>query len=906
MPDGRTYASPTTTRFVALVAALVSAGLFLGNWAHGELPAGADWTRRTAACSTAAATLPDVVPIAVTDAFHACIAAVERERAAYTLGGAGLALLLSLIVMAGAPLVIERRRRLRPARPRVPAAVERFGALAAAADVRAPTAMLGSTRVRDAFSYGRPGHYRVVLPPAIAVRWRDAAVFDPLVRHELAHVARHDVAFAWLARSAWYVVVPLLSVPLLWGPLTGDSSLLPSYSWRAAVLVAVTFLTARALLRSREHEADLWAAATEESARQLRGLLARIPPRRTSRWRDVVAYHPSGAERLAVLDRPERFAAVGFVGCLSVAFLAALTFPLLRDVLAITNGNTVLIVSSALIGLILGPTVGLALWRQSVARFRTGAGRSGAAVAVLGAFAGTALGRATSLAEDVTLNLSDQAVSALIGGLVVAGAAAAAAGLAEVFAGPRAGRAAARVFVVLACALFAVGVWVGSVLSFTFAEAGWALAGTAFVTILGGWPAAVVAVALAVGAAWALLRARGVEPPGPLRVRAAIGLGVAAGVTAAAVLVGFRILAGPAPDFAEQEQRYYGYLWVYAAAAAAVAIAFGLTMRTRGVGLALLAGPVASAVAIAGFLVLNVVLGGSTSAALLKALFTQGLSLGLILVLAAATLAVVPWPRPRPSLVFSVAAVAAVLSAAALSVGAVTARDRLVPFAALEAFASPAPPPSTGPSAEALAYSVSYVSDVERVLTVVESSVTSIDQALLDDADRAARIRLECLTPVATLLDDARTFQPTTPEVTAAHTRLLGVLELSARSFEDFATAYEQRDAEAFERARSERAEAQQDLALWRVAAAQLTVPRNEYGRQTCQTFARLVTGVATLTPDQVTETLSRMADSVARSADPTMMEAVVDLGQGPYAGDPQRFVGGMRTLSAICGVPYD
>ena len=63
---------------------------------------------------------------------------------------------------------------------------------------------------------------------------------------------------------------------------------------------------------------------------------------------------------------------------------------------------------------------------------------------------------------------------------------------------------------------------------------------------------------------------------------------------------------------------------------------------------------------------------------------------------------------------------------------------------------------------------------------------------------------------------------------------------------------------------------------------------------------------MATLTSDEVTETLSRMADSVARSADPVMMEAVVDLGQGPYADDPRRFVTGMRTLSAICGVPYD
>ena len=90
------------------------------------------------------------------------------------------------------------------------------------------------------------------------------------------------------------------------------------------------------------------------------------------------------------------------------------------------------------------------------------------------------------------------------------------------------------------------------------------------------------------------------------------------------------------------------------------------------------------------------------------------------------------------------------------------------------------------------------------------------------------------------------------------------------------------------------------------MAATQLTVPRNEYGQQTCRTFEQLVKGVATLTSDELTETISRMADSVALSDDPTMMKAVVDLGQGPPADDPQRFAGGMRTLSAVCGVPYD
>jgi hypothetical protein len=38
----------------------------------------------------------------------------------------------------------------------------------------------------------------------------DRSVFDPLVRHELAQLARHDVLIAWSARAVWYALLPML------------------------------------------------------------------------------------------------------------------------------------------------------------------------------------------------------------------------------------------------------------------------------------------------------------------------------------------------------------------------------------------------------------------------------------------------------------------------------------------------------------------------------------------------------------------------------------------------------------------------------------------------------------------------------------------------------------------------
>jgi hypothetical protein len=144
--------------------------------------------------------------------------------------------------------------------------------------------MLGAAAQRDGFSYGTPGRYRIALPRAVAVRWRDASLFDPLVRHELAHVAHRDVALAWLARSVWYALAPLLAAPLLIIPVSGDRSLLPDYLWRAALLAVVVQLVSSALLRSREHDADLRAAWGPGGPEAVAAVVARVRQPGAAPW----------------------------------------------------------------------------------------------------------------------------------------------------------------------------------------------------------------------------------------------------------------------------------------------------------------------------------------------------------------------------------------------------------------------------------------------------------------------------------------------------------------------------------------------------------------------------------------------------------------------------------------------
>ena len=229
-------------------------------------------------------------------------------------------------------------------------------------------------RQRDAFSYGPPGRPRVVLPPAAAVRWRDPGLFDPLVLHELAHVWHRDVALAWLARSVWYALAPLLALPVVVALLSSDRSILFDFLWRAALLALTAALISARLLRSREHDADLRAAQITGDARPVIALLRQVPPQaRPGRLRQLLARHPAPSQRILALEQPERVTGLTFLDCFISAFLAALLFPLALNVLVVLftgAGRTDLgeLAAALLAGPLLGGSVGLGYGGQRCCR----------------------------------------------------------------------------------------------------------------------------------------------------------------------------------------------------------------------------------------------------------------------------------------------------------------------------------------------------------------------------------------------------------------------------------------------------------------------------------------------------------------------------------------------------------
>ncbi len=224
----------------------------------------------------------------------------------------------------------------------------------------------------DAFSFGRPGSPAVALPPKIVGLLVRPGPADGIVLHEFAHIRHRDVELAWMARSAWYVALLVLLLPI-GGALWQGPSILPYYLWRAVLLAVVVEIVAAALLRAREHDADLRAAAelpSFEAVKSGLGLLrAGTPPHWLRRLR---MRHPMRSDRFDVLESPHLAAGNSLLQSLSAGLLAGVMGPLVVSTATpLLSGTDIVLAgiwtSAAVTGSLLGLTVGLDIWRSQFA-----------------------------------------------------------------------------------------------------------------------------------------------------------------------------------------------------------------------------------------------------------------------------------------------------------------------------------------------------------------------------------------------------------------------------------------------------------------------------------------------------------------------------------------------------------
>ena len=858
------FASPTTTRYLAFLAALLSAGIFVGNWAHNQTQ-GRHWVRVVVRCAAQAhaqqarTALPSVQAELAREAQESkCRGAAELRRAAYAVGGAALAGAGGLVVVYLAPVVVRRRRRLRRLGASLQEASDRFATLAAQAGVRStPRIERGAADQCDAFSYGVPGRSRVVLPPAVVVRWRDQWLFDPLVRHELAHVRHRDVALAWLARSVWYALAPLLVLPVVVALLSSDRSILGDFLWRAALLGLTVLLVSAALLPSREHDADLRAAQIAGEIESLTALLRRRASQtRQNPLRRLAARHPTPHQRILVLHNPERAVAVTFLDGLTSAFLAGLLFPLIASVLSVVfaaRGRSDLgnYIAALLAGLLLGGSVGLGLWRAALAERIAGAHGRVAPVAV-GVGIGLVLGQLVSLASTGSGAIAGLdhptwlAVSAALG----CGATALSAGMAQVWADaiPRMRRhVAMAAAAVINALIFASALWMATTLQFALDNGGLTLGRAWLVTLLPSTSLVTgTAAILALSAGWALWARTGrvaapawlIEcgsppawPLGGLRAWQWALAALVSGVVAEGSLAVFRFIAGPPASLAIQAQRYYLYIWVAAAAGAACTFTVCRLDRARGAGVACLAGPLATLAAVAGFLILNTAPGGKLSARFVVGVAQAPLALGLLFCLTAALAGLIPSAAQSPRHSGSVrtrssrlvpALLLPALGALAISALLITGRGAVV-GSATTLLSSSSGNSSTFAAArsDGLRYLNITAPAIEAAYSPVKRSIVAASTAAT--LSRSAElIHAVVLPQLRKLLQHAEAIRPGTPQLVAIHNACLAAFRDAITQYSLLARALQHRDPSAIARIKLAQQAAKAEWTTWQLGLLRL------------------------------------------------------------------------------------
>ncbi|MEH1058162.1 M48 family metalloprotease [Micromonospora sp. CPCC 206171] len=237
----------------------------------------------------------------------------------------------NLMAVPGVVLFAWQTRRQRShTRPLEPgmfrAAEEVIAEVLASVALHRPTPVLLGTRLgRRAFTGGTGDKPYVALGPELLATAgkgpEGRAVFEAVLRHELAHVQNHDLLrlrFATVLRISTRATALgtglLLLAQLVWPPEPPTAGETLGVLVRATVLAVLAELTTRAFLRLREHQADVRAAggdpdgirvALHQGPEAPRGLPSRL-------WERLWDRHPSVATRLAALADPT----------------AALTFPL--------------------------------------------------------------------------------------------------------------------------------------------------------------------------------------------------------------------------------------------------------------------------------------------------------------------------------------------------------------------------------------------------------------------------------------------------------------------------------------------------------------------------------------------------------------------------------------------------
>ncbi|MFD0890455.1 M48 family metalloprotease, partial [Streptosporangium algeriense] len=279
--------SPSVERLRLLFLTVAAGSLFGGYWFLVLVQDG--WSGRNRACGA----LPGI------EDFLDCSTRTLVLQALAPLAGPALVALLAVSAYLVAPAVITRWHGAHPLDP-WPEAVRET--VEQAGFDRTPTLMLsGRGLPLWMFTYGRRPRYRVMLSAGTSLYTvTDTAKVTATLAHEFGHLRNRDVDRTYLAVFAVACLALVTIVPVgLSALLVTDRAPAFAVTWRNLVLALLVASSWAAVVRTREHDADLWGGDLRPG-----DMLALLTGGRQEH-RHLLRLHPSLERRLKVLRDPD-------------------------------------------------------------------------------------------------------------------------------------------------------------------------------------------------------------------------------------------------------------------------------------------------------------------------------------------------------------------------------------------------------------------------------------------------------------------------------------------------------------------------------------------------------------------------------------------------------------------------
>ncbi|KQX78559.1 M48 family metalloprotease [Streptomyces sp. Root1310] len=316
---------PTTTRLVLLVL-VAGAGASFAAWWWLVLGQG-NWPGAQLACLPAAEGPPD----AVLARFTGCVDDVRLTQSAVVLCGPLGLLVLALLGRAAGRRLSLWRWAARPDRSSLSA---RLTAVLPDGDgdregPRPTLWVRGGRRIGVGARASGTARKPWIVADSNTFNLPDRQV-EAVFRHELAHLRLRDVGRVQLAVAAWWVLLAGVTLPVGAALLLDPGLLSVGLLARMPVVLVVLLLTLCAVLRVREHDADLAAEADPRAplGATSEHVASDVPPnlRRRLLRAAGLASHPTSGTRLAVLADPARAWGVSAAECLATGVAAGLLF----------------------------------------------------------------------------------------------------------------------------------------------------------------------------------------------------------------------------------------------------------------------------------------------------------------------------------------------------------------------------------------------------------------------------------------------------------------------------------------------------------------------------------------------------------------------------------------------------